>query len=134
LSAPTLNYLRRLDEVLERLEQDHGLSKEDISWIMDQFFKDFKDYLADPRLPTIKISNFGKFRPSEKKLNYRMWRAIQAYKAGKLSREVVVSVIKHLWPIKQRLYDEKAGKETYRTWNKKKDKGTEVSRYPDYTS
>ena len=113
------NYLRRFEDEITELSNKHGVSKQDVSDMIDSFFADFKQSIIDPRMPTVKITNLGTFKPTIGKINWQIRNSFRHYRAGRVSRETMVSRIQYLWPIKQRLMKEKAGISTWKEWRDK---------------
>lgn len=109
-------YLRRFDEDIKELSEELELGEEETREVIDEFFIDMKSMITDSRMPTIKITNFGTFKPSIGKLNWQMRSALRAYRDGKIPRKRAVDKITHLWAIKQRLIKEKNGKNTWKDW------------------
>lgn len=110
------NYLRRYNNQIEEIEKLVGVNRDKIIEIIDDFFVDLKSKITDPRMPTVKITNLGTFKPSIGLLNWQIKSALRAYRGGKIERDRAVSKITHLWAIKQRLIKEKSGEETWSDW------------------
>lgn len=120
------NYLHRYDKLLTKLAEKHGIKKEELILIIDHFFLTMKGFITDWRMPTIKITNVGTFKPKIGKINFVLKTSYRYFRKGYITAEKISSKIKEVWPVKQRLIKESLGIETWRDWrNKEKDAKTE---------
>ena len=114
------SYLRRIEPELKQIAKDHNLEKEQLEELVDEFFIILKSYLEDPRMPRVKLTNFGTFKPSLGKINHDIRRSMLRYRAGLLKKELLIEKIKKLWPIRNRLINEWNGVHTWEEWKNKK--------------
>lgn len=115
-----ITYLQRFRKGLEGIANKHELNKDEIDEIIDHFFQTMKKFVTDPRMPTIKVTNLGTFKPSIGKLNWQIRAAIKQIRAGK-PPEKLKKKISRLWSVKQRLIKEKRGDCTWKKWRDKDD-------------
>lgn len=118
--AKSTNYLKSLNDVLKEVSEKHEISIEDLKDLLDHFFKTFKYFIEDPRMPTIKITNLGTFKPNLSKINYHIRRQILRFKKSGGNADRLKIKIKKLWPIRDRLIAESKGKITWLEWRNKK--------------
>lgn len=116
----SISYLRRIEPELKKIAKDNDLEKEELEQLIDEFFVVLKGFLEDPRMPKIQLTNFGTFKPSLRKINQDLRRGMARYRAGLLSKEFLVEKIHRLWPIRNRLINEKRGVHTWKEWKDKK--------------
>ena len=100
-----------------KMMEDHGVTEEHLLLVLDSQF----DYIAwcvdNPTMPQITIPGFGTLKPSKGliKRSLRMvvkWRKIK----GESYRERAVEMFSKLWPIKNRLLNEKNEEYTAKNW------------------
>lgn len=120
MPVENISYLRRIEPELKKIAKDHGLEKENLEEMIDDFFLIFKSYLEDPRMPKVQLTNFGTFKPSLGKINHDIRRTMKRFRAGLTSREVLCEKIERLWPIRNRLINEWNGVHTWSDWKNKK--------------
>lgn len=114
-------YLQRFDKQIKEIAESKGLSNSEVRDLIDRFFRSFKNKITDPRMPTIKITNLGTFRPTISRLDYQIKRYIAMIRSGRVnkSEQLYKDKINHLWKIKQRLIKEASGEETWKEWRNK---------------
>jgi|31_taG_2_1085359.scaffolds.fasta_scaffold00185_10 hypothetical protein len=71
-------------------------------------------------MPTVKISNFGSFKPSFGNISRSLKGSIRAYRLGYTSYKEAADAVSNLWPIRKRLQKEEQKKETWKKWHKMK--------------
>lgn len=113
------NYLKKLKPVLKELSEKYDLTEDEVDEILDHFFMTLKKYMGHSTMPTIKITNFGTFRPTVSRINWQIGIAFTMMRKGMRNRLHVENMIRRLWPIKQRLIQEKRGVYTYKEWKNK---------------
>lgn len=113
-------YLKRLDVELKKIQKDNEISYDDLEDIIDDFFSIMKEFIEDPRMPKVQITNFGTFKPSLGKINFDIRRGIYKYRAGHLEKQFLIERIQRLWPIRNRIILEKSGVRTWHEWKHKK--------------
>jgi hypothetical protein len=113
-------YLQRFESIISELSSKHDLDEEEITDLVDYFFVTMNKFITDPRMPTIKISNFGTFKPSIGKLDWQMKNANYHLLQGKIAEDKLLSKIDTLQIIKDRLIRESNGDETWKEWKDKK--------------
>ena len=64
-----LKYLEPFKEVINELSKKHRIESKYIEIMVDDFFKNLRSWVSDPRMPTIKITHFGTFYPSLGQIN-----------------------------------------------------------------
>lgn len=116
MEIKNISYLRKIEPELKKIAKDHNLEKEQLEELVDEFFITLKGFMEDPRMPRIKLTNFGTFKPSLRKINHDIRRSMIRYRAGLLKREFLVDKIKRLWPIRNRLINEWNGVHTWDEW------------------
>lgn len=114
-----INYLKKFDDFVSLMSKDEEVSKDEINFMIDQFFFDFKESLEDPRMPTIKITNFGTFKTTIGKLQWHINICNDKLNKGIGVPEVLNKRIEYLTPILDRLKREKAGESTWKEWRDK---------------
>lgn len=112
-------YLKRFDDILEEIEKEHCLYPEEVDKVIDEFFYTFNGFITDSRMPTVKISNLGTFKPNPVKINRHIWKAVQVIRNGTDNEDYYRAKIAHLWQIKQRLIKESNGELTWKCWRNK---------------
>ena len=113
-------YLRRYKKIITKIATKHGLKDTTVERMVDGFFVSMKKSITDKRMPTIKITNFGTFKPSVRKLNWQIYAAIKHLRRGAKDETKPRNKIKNLWAVKQRLMKEKKGEITWKEWRHKK--------------
>lgn len=113
-------YLRRFDKIIKNLSEKHGVDEDEIRGMIDHFFFTLKRFITDPRMPTIKITNFGTLKPSIGKLNWQIKNAVKQLRKNPDDPTRLHTKIRHLWAVKQRLIKEKNKEETWKEWRNKK--------------
>ena len=114
------NYLQKFDPILKEISEEYDIEMENLIKIIDYFFLTFKSYITDTRMPTIKITNFGTFKPSIGKLEWQMNIANFHIKNGTDNEDKLSKKMKYLSIIKDRLEKEREGKGTWKQWRNKK--------------
>ena len=95
--------LRRYLPIIEAICEEQDIDFEDGVEMMEVLFKDVSLLMSDDTMPAIYLKNFGTFRPTIKRINWRLRIAFFYYKRGSFSRERLVAMIRKLWLVKQRL-------------------------------
>lgn len=113
-----LKYLSRFRKLIEKISEQRDVPVKDIEEMIDYFFKTLKRYITDPRLPTIKITNFGTFLPSKRRIEWQIRKAIKSIREGRNVERSKLK-IKHLWEIRRRLQAERQGVLTWKEWRDK---------------
>lgn len=113
-----MKYLRRFKPIIQKIAGKYGMEEKDMEEMVDHFFRTMKSYITDPRMPSIKITNFGTFKPTVGKLNKQIGISERHIKLGRVI-EKSEAKIKHLTLIKERLDQEKAGMITWKEWRSK---------------
>lgn len=113
------SYLKKLRPKTELIGKEHDVSPEEIEDMFDHFLQTLKEMIGDPRMPKIKISNWGTYQPSIGKINWQIRRKFYDYRNGSITRDQLRQRISELWPVKQRLIKEKLGHETWPEWRYK---------------
>lgn len=112
------SYILKYEDDIKELSQKHNLDFEESIYMIDYFFKTFKDFITEEKMPKIQITNLGTFKPTIGKLNYQIRMTLFYYRIGSISREKTVKRISKLWAIKQRLIKESMGIATWDCWRK----------------
>lgn len=113
------NYLKRYSEIINTISETLGIPVKDVEEIIDYFFFTFKVFITDPRMPKIKISNLGTFKPTVGKIKKNLWHAFKYYRLGTFPRERMVMRVQAVWEIMKRLQKEAKGEHTWKEWRDK---------------
>lgn len=119
--ARNTSYLRRYKDILEEIAEENDMKSEEIERIVDHFFITLKKLITDWRMPKIQITNFGTFKPSIGRIDFVIKTTFRYFKRGNIPRERLVSKIKQIWGVKQRLIKEDLGHLTWNEWKSKED-------------
>lgn len=114
------SYLQKFDSIIKDISTDNDLSEEDCKELIDFFFQTFKSFLTDTRMPQIKISNLGTFKPSLGKIDWQIGNAEMHIRNDQQPLERFKSKVNYLSIIKERLIAEANGEETWKEWRNKK--------------
>lgn len=115
-------YLQRFEDTIKEIARSKDLSDGEVREMIDKFFKSFKSKVTDSRMPTIKITNLGTFKPSLSRIEYQIERFRNMIKHGHRtnnSEKVLINKINHLLEIRQRLICEANGEATWKEWRNK---------------
>lgn len=113
-------YLKRFDGIIRNLSKKHGVSEEELTLIIDRFFLLLKSWVTDLRMPTIKITNLGTFKPSLKKIDNHIRKSICKIREGHPKSDMYRKRVSVLWQVRRRLKDEINGVVTWKEWRNKK--------------
>ena len=109
-------YLDQFEGELNRISVKYSVPVKEIRFIVDDFFERLKSWVVSPKMPTIKISNFGTFKPDKGQLTRSLKRMFKTYKLGYTKPETLSDHIKKLWPIVKRLQKEARKENTWKEW------------------
>ena len=112
-------YLQRYSEIIKIISESCGIPIKDVEEMIDYFFFTFNKFITDPRMPKIRISNLGTFKPTIGKINKNLWHGFKYYRLGLFSREKMVQRIQAVWEIRERLKKENRGIHTWKEWRDK---------------
>lgn len=118
MDKKNLSYILKYEDEVKELCEEHGIEFEDSLEMIDYFFKTFKGFITEEKMPKIQVTNLGTFKPTLGKLDYQIRMTLFYYRRGSISREKAVSKISKLWTIKQRLIKEANGEATWDCWRK----------------
>lgn len=110
------NYLLRYEDIIDKLSKKYQVPVEEVKDVIDYFFVTFKENITDPRMPTIKISNLGTFRPTIGRFKWHIRSIRSNYRRKRISREAAHSRLAYIWPVYRRLILEKCGHSTWKEW------------------
>ena len=119
-------YLDRFKDTIKDLSAEFGIAEEDIREIIDHFFLTLKKFITDIRMPTIKISMWGTFKPTIGKINWGIDQTLYHMNLEHGDREVMFRKIRRIQRIKERLLQEKGGKSTWKLWRNKTEEDLEA--------
>lgn len=112
-------YLHRFRDIIETVAKRQNIDSKDLEEMIDHFFRTMKSFIVDPRMPSIKITNFGTFKPTIGKLNKHIRLSLTSIRESR-KVEHCKAKIKHLWQVRRRLVDERNGGITWKEWRNKK--------------
>lgn len=114
------SYLRLLKNEISELSKKHGF---DENWfvenIIDDHFLTLKEFIEDPRMPIIKITNLGTFRPKLNRINWKIRMILKAVHEKRYSREEGLKKITKIWKVRNRLIAENNNINTWSKWKKR---------------
>jgi nucleoid DNA-binding protein len=113
-------YLKRFSDIIRNLSKKHDIPEQELSLIVDRFFLLLRSWLTDLRMPTIKISNLGTFKPSLKKIDNHIRKSIQKIRDDHPKSDMYRKRVAVLWAVRRRLKDESNGAITWKEWRNKK--------------
>ena len=114
-------YLLKFKKEISFLAKKYNLSEDEVGEIIDDFFVSMKSYITDLRIPTIKITNLGTFKPTPSKINYQIRKYIKyAKRSTGEELEKVKVMISNTWKVRTRLKREANGEVTWKDWRDKK--------------
>lgn len=120
MKKKSTSYLQKFEETLDEISKSYDIEKDELIKILDNFFLTLKSFITDSRMPTIKITNFGTFKPSVGKLDWQINIANYHIKNGTNNHTKLSKKIEYLTIIKNRLKSESEGEETWTEWRNKK--------------
>lgn len=91
---------------LNRLGVKHSITKEQQEEILESFFDDLKMFITDPRMPKIRIQNFGTFRPLRGQISRSLSKSFWFRGIGQGNIDSLRKRVSRLWAIRQRLLKE----------------------------
>lgn len=94
-----------------------GLDEDQFNHVIDSSVDMIAEKMSNPTMPGVVIPRFGKIYPNKSYINSSIWMSILHWKKGRKTRESLVELIKRLWPIRNRLINEKDGEYTAKNWN-----------------
>lgn len=126
--------MNKFEGELNRLGVKHSITKKQQKEIIESFFDDLKMMITDPRMPKVRINNFGTFSPCRGQISRTLWKTFWWRNIGQGSLKEFRKRISWLWPIRQRLLKEEKikgerrekYKHNYVFWHKKNYKWSEL--------
>lgn len=109
-------YLNGFEGELNRISVKYSVPVKEIRYIVDDFFERLKGWIVSPKMPTVKISNFGTFKPDKSQIVRSLKRMIKTYRLGYTPPETLRRHIMKLWPIRKRLQKEERKQNTWKKW------------------
>lgn len=111
-------YLTQTEPEIKQAAEAAGISLEDGKKIIDHFFRAFRFFMHDDRMPTISIPVWGKITPTFGSLRRALRASFRLYRENKIPRRILEYRIKKFWPIRLRLIYEKKHHNTFLFWYK----------------
>lgn len=124
--AKNIHFLDRYKEIITTLAEKFDLTYEEVFEIIDHFFITLKKFLTDVRMPTIKISKWGTFKPSIGWINWYIQRALWHMSRDQGDRDKMFRKIRVVQRVKDRILQEKQGVNTWKTWKNLKEEELEA--------
>lgn len=111
-------YLTQTEEEIKKSAEEAGISLEDGKKVIDHFFRSFRYFLHDDRMPTIVIPVWGKIKPTFGSIRRAIRSSFRLFREGRIPRRILEYRIKKYWPIRLRLIYEKLHHRTFLFWYK----------------
>lgn len=111
-------YLTQTENQIKEAAEAAGLTLEDGKKIVDHYFKAFRYFLHDDRMPTILIPSWGKIKPTFGSLRRAIRSSIRLFRENRIPKRIVEYRIKKYWPVRLRLIYEKKKHRTFLFWYK----------------
>lgn len=102
-----VRFLSRYPGLVKKLAEEYEVDEQEVVQALGHYFVALKDCITDWRMPAIKIPEVGTFAPTLGKLNWYIKRCIYNYRLGYITKKQVDDRIKSVWPIRERLKEEK---------------------------
>lgn len=112
-------YLGKFKGIIKALADQFNVSEEYVEDLIDNFFLTLKKFITDPRMPTVKISKWGTFKPTLGKLNWAIGTTLFHMSQDRGDRDKMFKKIRVVQHVKERLLREKAGELTWKEWKNK---------------
>ncbi len=114
--AKDIHFLDRYKDIVGSLARKFDLSEAEVIEIIEHFFLTLKKYLMDVRMPTIKISKWGTFKPSIGLIDFNIKRTLWHMSEDRGDRDSMFKRIRLIQRVKDRLLQEKKGINTWKRW------------------
>jgi hypothetical protein len=111
-------FFKRHEKVFNKLSVKHSVTIPQIKEMLEFFFKDLKESIESPMMPSIKIKGLGSFVPSLGRIKERFRMKFIHFRLGNISRENISEFIRFHWPAYNRLKEEHNKKNTWSFWKK----------------
>ena len=99
---------------LNRLGVKYSITRDQQEEILESLFKDLKMFISDPRMPKIRLQNFGTFKPCKGQISRSLFKSFWWRGIGEGTIHSLRKRISWLWAIKQRLIKEEKIRGPYR--------------------
>jgi hypothetical protein len=111
-------YLTQTEPQIKEAAEAAGISLEDGKKILDHFFKTFRYFMHDDRMPTISIPVWGKITPTFGSIRRAIRASIRMYRQNRIPKRILEFRIRKFWPIRLRLAYELKHHSTFLFWYK----------------
>lgn len=113
-------YLISLKKELQEAAEHVGITQEEGVEILDGFFTSLRKFLSDPRLPLIKLGDFGLFQTKYTTINGLLKKLIKTHKAQPTKNNYAVFLENFLkfWKIRRRIFLARLKKTDGINWEK----------------
>ena len=113
-------YLISLKKELQEAAAHVGITPEEGAEILDGFFISLRKFLSDPRLPLIKLGDFGYFQTKYTTINGILSKLIKTHKAQPTKNNYAVFLENYLklWRIRKRIFLARLKKSDGTNWDK----------------
>lgn len=111
-------YLTQTESQIKESAESVGISLEDGKKIIDHFFRTFRYFLHDDRMPTISIPIWGKITPTFGSIRRAIRASFRLFRSGRIPKRILEYRIKKFWPVRLRLIYEKRHARTFLFWHK----------------
>jgi hypothetical protein len=99
-------YLVSLKKELQEAAEHVGITAEEGADILDNFFITLRKYLSDPRLPLIKLGDFGYFQTKYTTINGVLSKLIKTHKSQPTKNNYAIFLENFIkfWKIRRRIF------------------------------
>lgn len=114
------NYIVYLKKEIEIAAKEAGVDYATACDILDNFFLSLRVFLADPRLPTIRIGRFGYFQTTLGGIRKYIMSAINSYRREPTleRRSILFDKLSKVWKVRNRILNARKKLSDGVDWNK----------------
>lgn len=94
------------EDIPKAIAQELGIPESLILSTVREFYIDLRDVISNGEATKVHLRRFGTFRCTMQGVNKNISLWLQAYREGKITRELACQKISELWKIKQLFYGE----------------------------
>lgn len=103
----------------ENVQKEYGIDDEHFDLIVEENFAFIAQCIDNPTMPVVSLPKFGTFTPTVGKLSMSVHTTLRWLREkGDSYRKTAQERIKKVWPIRNRLINEKNGEYTSANWAK----------------
>ncbi len=112
------NYIVHLKKEIEIVAKEAGVDVQTTVDVLDNFFVTLRVFLADPRLPTIRIGKFGYFQTTYGGIRKSLFAALASYKKDPTleKRSIFWDKFYKIWKIRNRILMARRGESDGIDW------------------